>query len=169
MNTRFGKFEVQGSEFLGSTQHYSSPAYHASLRSTYCNREILRNTQLHLSPNLTTIMCVVTIFLNLIASVIAIELAISEERIPTTQSQNPRDPMIHDTLDLIEFDQGYNLHSYPKPVNASHPLEVGFQVNLRNVLEVNEVSQICTLETTIRLYWTDRRIKLRQVVFMFLN
>ena len=37
-----------------------------------------------------------------------------------------------------------------------------FQVNLRNVLEVNEVSQICTLETTIRMFWTDWRVKLKQ-------
>ena len=36
-----------------------------------------------------------------------------------------------------------------------------FQVNLRNVLEVNEVSQIVTLETTIRMFWTDSRVKVK--------
>ena len=64
-------------------------------------------------------------------------------------------------LQLIEFEKDYNLHSYPRPrENESLPLEVGFQVNLRNVLEVNEVSQICTLETTIRLYWKDHRVQI---------
>ena len=64
-------------------------------------------------------------------------------------------------LQLIEFEKDYNLHSYPRPrENESLPLAVGFQVNLRNVLEVNEVSQICTLETTIRLYWKDHRVQI---------
>ena len=65
------------------------------------------------------------------------------------------------TLYYLEFNKDYNLHSYPRPrPNESLPLEVGFQVNLRNVLEVNEVSQICTLETTIRLYWKDERVRI---------
>ena len=34
------------------------------------------------------------------------------------------------------------------------------QINLRNVLEVNEVSQICSLETTIRMYWVDPRVRM---------
>ena len=64
-------------------------------------------------------------------------------------------------LQLIEFEKNYNLHSYPRSrENESLPLEVGFQVNLRNVLEVNEVSQTCTLETTIRLYWKDHRVQI---------
>ena len=73
-------------------------------------------------------------------------------------------PVNFDELKLIKFDHDYNIHSYPtkgKLSNQSHPLEVEFQINLRNVLEVNEVSQICTLETTIRLYWQDFRVKLR--------
>ena len=73
-------------------------------------------------------------------------------------------PVNFDELKLIKFDQDYNIHSYPTKgikSNQSLPLEVEFQINLRNVLEVNEVSQICTLETTIRLYWQDSRVKLR--------
>ena len=63
-------------------------------------------------------------------------------------------------LHLVKFHPDYNIHEYPAPNNGS-PLTVGFQVNLRNVLEVNEVSQICTLETTIRMYWTDWRVKIK--------
>ena len=63
-------------------------------------------------------------------------------------------------LKSIKFDDDYNYHSYPKPLNRSEPLDIGFQVNLRNVLEVNELSQICALETTIRLYWVDHRVKM---------
>ena len=65
-----------------------------------------------------------------------------------------------DELKSIKFDDDYNYHSYPKPLNQSEPLDVEFQVNLRNVLEVNEVSQICALETTIRMYWVDQRVKM---------
>jgi hypothetical protein len=52
-------------------------------------------------------------------------------------------------LKLVTFDAGYNIHEYPSP-DSGQPLKVGFQINLRNVLEVNEVSQLCSLETTIR-------------------
>ena len=61
---------------------------------------------------------------------------------------------------LIEFSTDYNIHEYPAPHNGT-PLDVDFQINLRNVLEVNEVSQICTLETTIRMFWLDERVSLR--------
>ena len=48
--------------------------------------------------------------------------------------------------DKIQFVEDYNIHSYPKPIqNGSFPLEVAFQINLRNVLEVNEISQTVTL------------------------
>ena len=71
----------------------------------------------------------------------------------------------NDELRLIQFTDDYNIHSYPKPIeNEDLPLDVEFQINLRNVLEVNEVSQICTLETTIRLFWQDSRVSLRQQV-----
>ena len=61
---------------------------------------------------------------------------------------------------LIQFTTDYNIHEHPAPKNGT-PLQVEFQINLRNVLEVNEVSQICTLETTIRMFWLDQRVSLR--------
>jgi len=61
---------------------------------------------------------------------------------------------------LIQFSQDYNIHEYPKPISGDY-LKVEFQVNLRNVLEVNEVTQICALETTIRMFWLDSRVTLR--------
>ena len=64
-------------------------------------------------------------------------------------------------LKLVEFHPDYNIHEYPVTNNGT-PLSVEFQVNLRNVLEVNEVSQIVTLETTIRMFWTDGRVKVKQ-------
>ena len=78
---------------------------------------------------------------------------------------NNNNNIIRDELRLIQFTEDYNIHSYPKPIeNETLPLNVEFQINLRNVLEVNEVSQICTLETTIRLFWKDSRVSLRQQV-----
>ena len=83
----------------------------------------------------------------------------------STATNNNNDNISRDELRLIQFTDDYNIHSYPKPIeNETLPLNVEFQINLRNVLEVNEVSQICTLETTIRLFWKDSRVSLRQQV-----
>ena len=83
----------------------------------------------------------------------------------STANNNNNNNIIRDELRLIQFTEDYNIHSYPKPIeNETLPLNVEFQINLRNVLEVNEVSQICTLETTIRLFWKDSRVSLRQQV-----
>ena len=57
---------------------------------------------------------------------------------------------------LVSFSPDYNLLEHPPTQDDDTPLEVGFQINLRNLLEVNEVSQICSLETTIRIYWEDK-------------
>lgn len=61
---------------------------------------------------------------------------------------------------LIQFAPDYNIHEHPAPKNGT-PLDVDFQINLRNLLEVNEVSQICTLETTIRMFWLDERVSIQ--------
>jgi hypothetical protein len=83
----------------------------------------------------------------------------SKKLVPTFNSANEDDSSSSDHL--IDFSSDYNVHTYPPTSVPNAPLEVGFQVNLRNVLEVNEVSQICTLETTIRLYWKDPRVKIK--------
>ena len=41
------------------------------------------------------------------------------------------------------------------------PVIVNFSINLRNLLEVNEVAGTVSLETTFRMYWRDERIQLR--------
>lgn len=71
-------------------------------------------------------------------------------------------------LKLISFTPDYNIHEYP-PTKNEKPLKVGFQINLRNVLEINEVSQICSLETTIRMYWVDPRYKPNSSVTLYVN
>ena len=59
---------------------------------------------------------------------------------------------------LVTFSPDYNVLEHPPTGDGEDdaPLAVGFQINLRNLLEVNEVSQICSLETTIRIYWEDK-------------
>ena len=42
------------------------------------------------------------------------------------------------------------------------PVIVNFSINLRNLLEVNEVAGTVSLETTFRMFWRDERIELRQ-------
>ena len=43
---------------------------------------------------------------------------------------------------------------------SEYPISVNFSINLRNVLEVNEVAETVSLETTLRMYWKDERIAL---------
>ena len=88
----------------------------------------------------------------------------------STATNNNNDNISRDELRLIQFTEDYNIHSYPKPIeNETLPLNVEFQINLRNVLEVNEVSQICTLEPTIRLFWKDSRVSLRQKMYQSID
>ena len=38
---------------------------------------------------------------------------------------------------------------------------VNFSINLRNVLEVNEVAETVSIETTLRMFWYDERLSLK--------
>jgi hypothetical protein len=52
----------------------------------------------------------------------------------------------------------YSIHDapiYPK----EGPLHVNFTINLNNILEVDEVDHLISLETSVRMYWKDRRVK----------
>ncbi|TRY74426.1 hypothetical protein TCAL_05021, partial [Tigriopus californicus] len=87
-------------------------------------------------------------------------------RLPALQSigdGNPTSPQMDaSTFQLVDFEPGYNVHEHP-PTQTGEALQVDFQINLRNVLQVDEVAQICSLEMTIRMYWTDLRIKKKKV------
>ena len=52
-----------------------------------------------------------------------------------------------------------NYSIYEAPIyTESRPIQVNFTINLRNVLEVDEVSQLISLETSIRMKWKDWRV-----------
>ncbi|XP_023323536.1 glycine receptor subunit alpha-4 [Eurytemora carolleeae] len=57
---------------------------------------------------------------------------------------------------IVEDD--YNLHEIPRTENQQ-PLLISASINIRNILEVDEKDQIVSMETTLRLYWKDPRIK----------
>ncbi|XP_040570016.1 glycine receptor subunit alpha-2 isoform X2 [Lepeophtheirus salmonis] len=61
-------------------------------------------------------------------------------------------------LDSLRFTQNFSANDPPKLHHS--PLIVEFQVNLRNVLEINELEQTISLETSIRMFWKDHRISL---------
>jgi len=62
----------------------------------------------------------------------------------------------------IILESGYNLQERPKTSNSNKPLLIKASVNLRNILQVSEKEQLVSLETTLRLFWKDMRIKPRQ-------
>jgi len=62
-------------------------------------------------------------------------------------------------IKMIKFDPDYDLHIRPNPQADGQPIDVYFSVNLRNVLQVNEIEQLIGVEMTIRMSWRDTRIK----------
>ena len=58
----------------------------------------------------------------------------------------------------VHIEPNYNIHEAPIR-NNSGPIDVNFTMNLRNILEVNEVAQIISLETSIRMFWKDWRVR----------
>eukprot|EP00095_Tigriopus_kingsejongensis_P009947 maker-scaffold981_size73921-snap-gene-0.17 protein:Tk09947 transcript:maker-scaffold981_size73921-snap-gene-0.17-mRNA-1 annotation:"glycine receptor subunit alpha-4-like isoform x8" len=76
-------------------------------------------------------------------------------------SSDERSNSRNSLLALVTFSDDYNIHEFP-PTPDEQPLRVDFQINLRNLLEVDEVSQLCSLEITLRMYWTDPRVTMVQ-------
>lgn len=60
---------------------------------------------------------------------------------------------------LVQLQPNYNFH-LPPPSQPDVPVRVNFSINLRNVLEVNEVAETVSVETTLRMLWFDSRIEL---------
>jgi len=58
----------------------------------------------------------------------------------------------------VEFTEDYSVHERP-PTKEGEPVLIEASINLRNILDVAEKEQIVSLETTLRLYWKDERIK----------
>ena len=58
---------------------------------------------------------------------------------------------------ILKITDDYNHHLPPQ---QEYPIRVNFSINLRNVLEVNEVAETVSLETTLRMYWRDERLSL---------
>ena len=54
------------------------------------------------------------------------------------------------------FSPDYNLNEQPP---SEGPLVIEASINLSNILEVLEKQQIISLETSLRLYWKDARVK----------
>merc|ERR550539_1685427 len=62
------------------------------------------------------------------------------------------------SLSDITFADGYNTNDLP-PVGEGEKIQVNVSLNLRNIFEVNEKAQYITMETSIRMYWRDGRIR----------
>jgi len=59
----------------------------------------------------------------------------------------------------MKMEKGYNLQERPASENEGEPLEIRASINLRNILDVSEKEQLVSMETTLRLFWKDPRIK----------
>ena len=62
---------------------------------------------------------------------------------------------VHPKIKLLS---DYSIHEAPIRKDGV-PIDVNFTINLRNILEVNEVSQLISMETSIRMFWKDYRVQ----------
>lgn len=62
------------------------------------------------------------------------------------------------TTEQIRIEPNYSLHHRP-PTEADQPLLIEASINLRNILDVDEKAQLVSLETTLRLFWRDTRVR----------
>merc|ERR1711970_91718 len=65
----------------------------------------------------------------------------------------------------LDFSENYSLHERP-PTQEGAPVEITAAINLRNILDVKEKEQIISLETTLKLYWKDERIKVKDPKYL---
>ena len=54
----------------------------------------------------------------------------------------------------VHLSTNYSIHEAPI-YTENVPIDVNFTINLRNILEVNEVAQLISMETSIRMFWID--------------
>ena len=57
------------------------------------------------------------------------------------------------------LEPGYDFHELPPSHGHGSPLLVEASINFSNILEVLETQQLISLETSLRLYWRDSRVK----------
>ena len=59
----------------------------------------------------------------------------------------------------FHFSSNYSVHELPPSTDNKSVLEVEASINLSNILGVLEKQQLISLETSLRLYWQDTRVK----------
>ena len=67
----------------------------------------------------------------------------------------------------LDIPEDYQPHMRPLDKNEEMPLQVVAALNLRNIVDISETSQQITLETSLKLYWTDKNIKIKKNVTKF--
>eukprot|EP00092_Neocalanus_flemingeri_P018558 GFUD01020095.1.p1 GENE.GFUD01020095.1~~GFUD01020095.1.p1 ORF type:complete len:373 (-),score=101.77 GFUD01020095.1:109-1227(-) len=70
----------------------------------------------------------------------------------------------HHQLDIAE---NYQSHMRPLAQDEKKPLEMVAALNLRNIVDISETRQQITLETSLKLYWKDKNIKIKKDVTEF--
>ena len=63
-------------------------------------------------------------------------------------------------LKMLAFDEDHDFNLVPESDVPGEPLKVNISVNLRNLLQVDEISQLVTVEVSIRMQWFNDRVRL---------
>ena len=64
----------------------------------------------------------------------------------------------------LDIPENYHPHMRPLPMDEEKPLDLVVVLNLRNIVDISETKQKITLEASLKLFWTDKNIKIKKDV-----
>ena len=60
----------------------------------------------------------------------------------------------------LDIPENYHCHMRPLPMDQEKPLDLVVVLNLRNIVDISETKQKITVEASLKLFWTDKNIKI---------
>ena len=67
----------------------------------------------------------------------------------------------------LDIPDNYVAHMIPLSEDEKKPLDAKVLITVRNIVAINEARQEITLEASLKLFWKDKRIKIKDTVKEF--
>ena len=67
----------------------------------------------------------------------------------------------------LNIPENYQAHMIPLPKDEKKALDLKVAITVRNIIAINEARQEITIEASLKLFWKDKRIKIRDSVTEF--
>ena len=70
-------------------------------------------------------------------------------------------------LDRLDIPEDYHAHMIPPSEDGKKALDLQVVITVRNIVAINEVKQEITIEASLKLFWKDKRFKIKDSVKEF--